>query len=126
MIRNDGTEVSLAKLKQLYGKPTVAKRKTTVAPPKPKAVVGTAVASDFVKSKPLKKLSDKEMLKNLEEYRKHAKRQFEVFGEGGYGDTDDMIDNLKQGLKATDPKRNLYTNLEYVYWRQGFNKKPKL
>ena len=126
MIRNDGTEVSLAKLQQLYGKPTVAKRKPTVAPPKPKAVVGAAVASDFVKSKPLKKLSDKEMLKNLEEYRKHAKRQFEVFGEGGYGDTDDMIDNLKQGLKATDPKRNLYTNLEYVYWRQGFNKKPKL
>ena len=121
LVRDDDSERSLKDLQRIYGKPTSIKPK-----PKPKAVVGTAKATDFVKSKPLKKLSDKEMLKNLEEYRKHAKRQFEVFGEGGYGDTDDMIDNLKQGLKATDPKRNLYTNLEYVYWRQGFNKKPKL
>ena len=121
LVRDDDSEKSLKDLQRIYGKPTNIKPK-----PKPKAVVGTAKASDFVKSKPLKKLSDKKMLKNLQEYRKHAKRQFEVFGEGGYGDTDDMIDNLKLGLKPTDPKRNLYTNLEYVYWRQGFNKKPKL
>jgi len=121
LVRDDDSERSLKDLQRIYGKPTNIKPK-----PKPKAVVKTAKASDFVKSKPLKKLSDKEMLKNLQEYRKHAKRQFEVFGEGGYGDTDDMIDNIKQGLKPTDPKRNLYTNLEYVYWRQGFNKKPKL
>jgi len=119
LVRDDDSERSLKDLQRIYGKPTNIK-------PKPKVVVGTAKASDFVKSKPLKKLSDKEMLKNLQEYRKHAKRQFEVFGEGGYGDTDDMIDNLKQGLKPTDKKRNLYANLEYMYWRQGFNKKPKL
>jgi len=121
LVRDDDSERSLKDLQRIYGKPTNIKPK-----PKPKVVVGTAKASDFVKSKPLKKLSDKEMLKNLQEYRKHAKRQFEVFGEGGYGDTDDMIDNLKQGLKPTDKKRNLYANLEYMYWRQGFNKKPKL
>ena len=36
MIRNDGTAISLARLRQLYGKPTVAKRKPTVAAPTPK------------------------------------------------------------------------------------------
>ena len=49
MIRNDGSEVSLARLKQLYGKPVAIKAK-----PKPKAVVGTTTAvKSMANTKPI-------------------------------------------------------------------------
>ena len=134
MIRNDGTEVSLAKLKQLYGKPTVAKRKPTVTPPKPKAVVGTAVASDFVKSKPIEKLSNKDMIANLEAYKKHLIDKFKAQGEKitsyDLGTYDRQLERLRQGLTPFDMRDSERvftsgTNLDYLYWRQKtYNKKP--
>ena len=122
MIRNDGTEVSLARLKQLYGKPTVAKRK-----PKPKAVVGTAVASDFVKSKPLKKLTEKELLADLKEFREYD-RKIQIsrgIKNPSTGPIDAKIERLEQGLsieRAIDKNSPMYN--DYLYWKQGFNKKP--
>ena len=134
MIRNDGTEVSLARLKQLYGKPTVAKRKPTVAPPKPKAVVGTAVASDFIKSKPIEKLSNKDMIANLEAYKKHLIDKFKAQGEKitsyDLGTYDRQLERLRQGLTPFDMRDServftTGTKLDYLYWRQKtYNKKP--
>ena len=127
MIRNDGTEVSLAKLKQLYGKPTVAKRKPTVASPKPKAVVGTAVASDFIKSKPLKKLTEKELLADLKEFRDYD-RKIQIsrgIKNPSTGPIDAKIQRLEQGLsieRAIDKNSPMYN--DYLFWKQGFNKKP--
>lgn len=129
MIRNDGTEVSLARLKQLYGKPTVAKRK-----PKPKAVVGTAVASDFIKSKPIKNLSNKDMISNLEAYKKHLIDKFKAQGEKitsyDLGTYDRQLERLRQGLTPFDMRDServftTGTKLDYLYWRQKtYNKKP--
>ena len=127
MIRNDGTEVSLAKLKQLYGKPTVVKRKPTVAPPKPKAVVGTAVASDFIKSKPLKKLTEKELLADLKKFREHEIKIQTLRGiKNPYtGPIDFKIQSLEQGLsieKVITKDSPMYN--DYLFWKQGFNKRP--
>ena len=136
MIRNDGTAVSLARLKQLYGKPTVAKRKPTVAAPtpKPKAVVGTAVASDFIKSKPIEKLSNKDMIANLEAYKKHLIDKFKAQGKKitsyDLGTYDRQLERLKQGLTPFDMRDServftTGTKLDYLYWRQKtYNKKP--
>tara|TARA_B100001287_G_scaffold250351_1_gene230820 strand:- start:1856 stop:4123 length:2268 start_codon:yes stop_codon:yes gene_type:complete len=136
MIRNDGTEVSLARLKQLYGKPTVAKRKPTVAAPapKPKAVVGTAVASDFIKSKPIEKLSNKDMIKDIKAYKKHLRDQAKAQGKKispfDLGPYDTQIERLEQGLTAFDMTEadRAFTSgarLDYLYWRQKtYNKKP--
>jgi len=136
MIRNDGTEVSLAKLKQLYGKPTVAKRKpTVVAPtPKPKAVLGTAVASDFIKSKPIEKLSNQDQIKNIKAYKKHLRDQAKAQGKKispfDLGPYDDQIERLEQGLTPFDMRdsERQFTrgaDLKYLYWRQKtYNKKP--
>jgi len=128
MIRNDGTEVSLARLKQLYGKPTVAKRKPTVAAPtrKPKAVVGTAVVSDFLKSKPLKKLTEKELIADLKKFREHEIKLQKLRGEEPYtGPIDAKIRKLEQGLsieRAIDKNSPMYN--DYLFWKQGFNKRP--
>ncbi len=136
MIRNDGTAVSLARLKQLYGKPTVAKRKPTVAAPtpKPKAVVGTAVASDFIKSKPIEKLSNQDQIKNIKAYKKHlrdqAKKQGKKISPFDLGPYDDQIERLEQGLTPFDMRdsERQFTrgaDLKYLYWRQKtYNKKP--
>ena len=134
MIRNDGTAISLARLRQLYGKPTVAKRKPTVAPPKPKAVVGTAVASDFIKSKPIEKLSNKDMIANLEAYKKHLIDKFKAQGEKitsyDLGTYDRQLERLRQGLTPFDMRDServftTGTKLDYLYWRQKtYNKKP--
>ena len=136
MIRNDGTAVSLARLKQLYGKPTVAKRKPTVAAPtpKPKALVGTAVASDFIKSKPIEKLSNKDMIANLEAYKKHLIDKFKAQGKKitsyDLGTYDRQLERLKQGLTPFDMRDServftTGTKLDYLYWRQKtYNKKP--
>jgi len=136
MIRNDGSEVSLARLKQLYGKPIVAKRKPIVAAPKPKpkAVVGTAVASDFIKSKPIEKLSNKEQIKNIKAYKKHlrdtAKAQGKKISPFDLGPYDTQIERLEQGLTAFDMTAadRAFTSgarLDYLYWRQKtYNKKP--
>ena len=136
MIRNDGTAVSLAKLKQLYGKPTVVKRKPTVAAPtpKPKAVVGTAVASDFIKSKPIEKLSNKDMIADVKAYKKHliskAKAQGEKITSYDLGPYDRQLERLEQGLTPFDMRdtERVFTSgtkLDYLYWRQKtFNKKP--
>ncbi len=126
MIRNDGTAISLARLRQLYGKPTVAKRKPTVAPPKPKAVVGTAVASDFIKSKPLKKLTEKELLADLKKFREHEIKLQKLRGDEPYlGPIDAKIKKLEQGLsieRAIDKNSPMYN--DYLFWKQGFNKRP--
>ena len=134
MIRNDGTAISLARLRQLYGKPTVAKRKPTVAPPKPKAVVGTAVASDFIKSKPIEKLSNKDMIANLEAYKKHLIDKFKAEGQKitsyDLGTYDRQLERLRQGLTPFDMRDServftTGTKLDYLYWRQKtYNKKP--
>ena len=127
MIRNDGTAISLARLKQLYGKPTVAKRKPTVVAPKPKAVVGTAVASDFIKSKPLKKLTEKELLADLKEFREYD-RKIQIsrgIKNPSTGPIDAKIERLEQGLsieRAIDKNSPMYN--DYLFWKQGFNKKP--
>ena len=64
LVRDDDSERSLKDLQRIYGKPTNIKPK-----PKPKTVVGTAKASDFIKSKPIEKLSNKDMIANLEAYK---------------------------------------------------------
>ena len=136
MIRNDGSERSLKDLERLYGKPTVAKRKPTVAAPtsKPKAVVGTAVASDFIKSKPIEKLSNKDMIADVKAYKKHlidkAKAQGEKITSYDLGPYDRQLERLEQGLTPFDMRESerMFTSsarLDYLYWRQKtYNKKP--
>ena len=129
MIRTDGSERSLKDLQRIYGKPTNIKPK-----PKPKAVVGTAKASDFVKSKPIKKLSNKDMIKDLEAYKKHlidkAKKEGEKITSYDLGPYDRQIERLKQGLTPFDMRESerMFTSsarLDYLYWRQKtYNKKP--
>ena len=126
MIRNDGSEVSLARLKQLYGKPSAIKPKAKPTP-KPKAVVGTAKASDFVKSKPLKKLTEKELLADLKKYREHEIKIQTARGvKNPYtGPIDFKIQSLEQGLsieKVVDKGSPMYN--DYLFWKQGFNKRP--
>ena len=128
MIRNDGSEVSLARLEQLYGKPSAIKAKPKPRPkPKPKAVVGTAVASDFIKSKPLKKLTEKELLADLKEFREYD-RKIQIsrgIKNPSTGPIDAKIERLEQGLsieRAIDKNSPMYN--DYLFWKQGFNKKP--
>ena len=121
MIRNDGTEVSLARLEQIYGKPSAIKPKA-----KPKAVVGTAKASDFVKSKPLKKLTEKELLTDLKKFKEHEIKLQKLRGQEPYtGPIDAKIRKLEQGLsieRAVDKNSPMYN--DYLFWKQGFNKRP--
>mgnify|MGYP003151738326 FL=1 len=129
LVRDDDSERSLKDLQRIYGKPTNIKPK-----PKPKAVVGTAKASDFVKSKPIKKLSNKDMIKNLEAYKKHlidkAKKEGEKITSYDLGTYDRQLERLKQGLTPFDMRESerVFTSsarLDYLYWRQKtYNKKP--
>ena len=127
MIRTDGSERSLRDLERLYGKPSAIKPK-----PKPKAVVGTAKASDFVKSKPLKKLTEKELIADLKKFREHEIKLATLRGEDATqimqytaAPIDVKIRKLEQGLsieKAIDKSSPMYN--DYLFWKQGFNKRP--
>jgi len=121
-VRDDDSERSLKDLQRIYGKPTNIKPK-----PKPKAVVGTAKASDFVKSKPLKKLTEKELLADLKKYREHEIKIQTARGiKNPYtGPIDFKIKSLEQGLsieKVVDRGSPMYN--DYLFWKQGFNKRP--
>ena len=130
LVRDDDSERSLKDLQRIYGKPTNIKPK-----PKPKAIVGTAKASDFIKSKPIEKLSNKDMIKDLEAYKKHlidkAKKEGEKITSYDLGPYDRQIERLKQGLTPFDMRESerMFTSsarLDYLYWRQKtYNKKPK-
>jgi SPP1 gp7 family putative phage head morphogenesis protein len=119
LVRDDDSERSLKDLKRIYGKPTNIKPK-----PKPKPVVKAPVEPDFVKSKPLKKLSIQETIKDLEEFKKHRLKMEKLRGikDPFVGDIDFRLKRLRQGLDLNTD--DLPTGLEYLYWRQGFNKKP--
>jgi len=120
-VRDDDSERSLKDLQRIYGKPTNIKPK-----PKPKAVVGTAKASDFVKSKPLKKLTEKELTADLKKFREHEIKLQKLRGEEPYtGPIDAKIRKLEQGLsieRAIDKNSPMYN--DYLFWKQGFNKRP--
>jgi len=118
-VRDDDSERSLKDLQRIYGKPTNIKPK-----PKPKPVVKAPVEPDFVKSKPLKKLSIQETIKDLEEFKKHRLKMEKLRGikDPFVGDIDFRLKRLRQGLDLNTD--DLPTGLEYLYWRQGFNKKP--
>ena len=119
LVRDDDSERSLKDLQRIYGKPTNIKPK-----PKPKPVVKAPVEPDFVKSKPLKKLSIQETIKDLEEFKKHRLKMEKLRGikDPFVGDIDFRLKRLRQGLDLNTD--DLPTGLEYLYWRQGFNKKP--
>ena len=121
LVRDDDSERSLKDLQRIYGKPTNIKPK-----PKPKAVVGTAKASDFVKSKPLKKLTEKELLTDLKKFREHEIKLQKLRGQQFYtGPIDAKIRKLEQGLsieRAVDKNSPMYN--DYLFWKQGFNKRP--
>ena len=129
LVRDDDSERSLKDLQRIYGKPTNIKPK-----PKPKAVVGTAKATDFVKSKPIEKLSNKDQIKNIKAYKKHLRDQAKAQGKKispfDLGPYDDQIERLEQGLTPFDMRdsERQFTrgaNLDYLYWRQKtFNNKP--
>ena len=131
LVRDDDSERSLKDLQRIYGKPTNIKPKPK---PKPKAVVGTAVVSDFVKSKPIEKLSNKDMIANLEAYKKHLIDKFKAQGEKitsyDLGTYDRQLERLRQGLTPFDMRDSermftTGTKLDYLYWRQKtYNKKP--
>jgi len=121
LVRDDDSERSLKDLQRIYGKPTNIKSK-----PKPKAVVGTAKVSDFVKSKPLKKLTEKELTADLKKFREHEIKLQKLRGEEPYtGPIDAKIRKLEQGLsieRAIDKNSPMYN--DYLFWKQGFNKRP--
>jgi len=127
LVRDDDSERSLKDLQRIYGKPTNIKPK-----PKPKAVVGTAKASDFVKSKPLKKLTEKELIADLKKFREHEIKLGTLRGEDPSqimqytaGPINAKIKRLEQGLsieKAIDKSSPMYN--DYLFWKQGFNKRP--
>ena len=131
LVRDDDSERSLKDLQRIYGKPTNIKPKPK---PKPKPVVGTAKASDFVKSKPIEKLSNKDMIANIKAYKKHLRDQAKVQGKKispfDLGPYDTQIERLEQGLTAFDMTEadRAFTSgarLDYLYWRQKtYNKKP--
>ena len=122
-VRDDDSERSLKDLQRIYGKPTNIKPKPKV---KPKAVVGTAKASDFVKSKPLKKLTEKELTADLKKFREHEIKLQKLRGQEPYtGPIDAKIRKLEQGLsieRAIDKNSPMYN--DYLFWKQGFNKRP--
>ncbi len=127
LVRDDDSERSLKDLQRIYGKPTNIKPK-----PKPKVVVGTAKASDFVKSKPLKKLTEKELIADLKKFREHEIKLGTLRGEDPSqimqytaGPINAKIRRLEQGLsieKAIDKSSPMYN--DYLFWKQGFNKRP--
>lgn len=127
LVRDDDSERSLKDLQKIYGKPTNIKPK-----PKPKAAVGTAKASDFVKSKPLKKLTEKELIADLKKFREHEIKLGTLRGEDPSqimqytaGPINAKIRRLEQGLsieKAIDKSSPMYN--DYLFWKQGFNKRP--
>ena len=124
LVRDDDSERSLKDLQRIYGKPTNIKPKPK---PKPKAVVGTAVVSDFVKSKPLKKLTEKELLADLKKFREHEIKIQTLRGiKNPYtGPIDFKIQSLEQGLsieKVITKDSPMYN--DYLFWKQGFNKRP--
>jgi SPP1 gp7 family putative phage head morphogenesis protein len=129
LVRDDDSERSLKDLQRIYGKPTNIKPK-----PKPKAVVGTAKASDFIKSKPIEKLSNKDLIKDIKAYKKHLRDQAKAQGKKispfDLGPYDTQIERLEQGLTAFDMTEadRAFTSgarLDYLYWRQKtYNKKP--
>ena len=129
LVRDDDSERSLKDLQRIYGKPTNIKPK-----PKPKAVVGTAKASDFIKSKPIEKLSNQDQIKNIKAYKKHLRDQAKAQGKKispfDLGPYDDQIERLEQGLTPFDMRdsERQFTrgaSLDYLYWRQKtFNNKP--
>ena len=122
LVRDDDSERSLKDLQRIYGKPTNIKPK-----PKPKAVVGTAKVSDFVKSKPLKKLTEKELLTDLKKFREHE-RKIQIsrgIKNPSTGPIDAKIERLEKGLsieRAIDKNSPMYN--DYLFWKQGFNKRP--
>ena len=123
-VRDDDSERSLKDLQRIYGKPTNIKPKPKL---KPKAVVGTAKASDFIKSKPLKKLTEKELLADLKKFREHEIKIQTLRGiKNPYtGPIDFKIQSLEQGLsieKAITKDSPMYN--DYLFWKQGFNKRP--
>ena len=122
LVRDDDSERSLKDLQRIYGKPTNIKPK-----PKPKAVVGAAKASDFVKSKPLKKLTEKELLEDLKKFREHEIKLQKKRGiqDPSTGPINAKIFRLGNGLsieKAVDKSSPMYN--DYLFWKQGFNKRP--
>ena len=108
MIRNDGTEVSLAKLKQLYGKPTVAKRKPTVTPPKPKPApqvraTTTGTSSPAIGTDTLEKyLADNNIAKSTQQFVDESIDSLESVG----GLTGKHTKKLRQFLKKSKTINN--------------------
>ena len=133
-MREDGSEVTLKKLESRYGKPEdikskVTKKKTTALKEKTKAVKSqkkVPVVPDFVPSKPLKKLNIEETIKSYEGYKKHQIKMSEIQYGKDYdhwtGDSDARLERLRQGLDLNT--KDWPTSLDYLYWRQGFTKKP--
>ena len=125
VIRSDGTELTLEQLKKKYGKPIDIKAVKKVTP-KAKPKVKAPVVAAFVSSKPLKKLSVEETIKSYEEYKKHQIKMSEIRYGKDYdhwtGNTDARLERLRQGLDLNS--KDWPTNLDYLYWRQGFTKKP--
>jgi len=134
-VREDGSEVSLFQLKKRYGKPESITVKKKTAPKvltkkeQPKVVktkVQAPVASDFVSSKPLKKLNVEETIKSYEDYKKYRIKMSEIQYGKDYdhwtGDIDARLERLRQGLDLNT--KDWPTSLDYLYWRQGFTKKP--
>ena len=125
VIRSDGTELTLEQLKKKYGKPIDIKA-VKKATPKAKPKVKAPVVAAFVSSKPLKKLSVEETIKSYEDYRKHQIKMSEIQYGKDYdhwtGNTDARLERLRQGLDLNS--KDWPTDLDYLYWRQGFTKKP--
>jgi len=121
-VRDDDSERSLKDLQRIYGKPTNIKPK-----PKLKPVVKAPVEPEFVKSKPLKKLTEKELLADLKKYREHEIKIQTARGvKNPYtGPIDFKIQSLEKGLsieKVVDKNSPMYN--DYLFWKQGFNKRP--
>jgi len=120
-VRDDDSERSLKDLQRIYGKPTNIKPK-----PKPKPVVKAPVEPEFIKSKPLKKLTEKELTADLKKFREHEIKLQKLRGEEPYtGPIDAKIRKLEQGLsieRAIDKNSPMYN--DYLFWKQGFNKRP--
>jgi len=121
-VRDDDSERSLKDLQRIYGKPTNIKPK-----PKLKPVVKAPVEPNFVKSKPLKKLNEKELLADLKKYREHEIKIQTARGvKNPYtGPIDFKIQSLEKGLsieKVVDKNSPMYN--DYLFWKQGFNKRP--
>ena len=125
VIRSDGTELTLEQLKKKYGKPIDIKA-VKKATPKAKPKVKAPVVAAFVSSKPLKKLSVEETIKSYEDYKKHQIKMSEIRYGKDYdhwtGNTDARLERLRQGLDLNS--KDWPTDLDYLYWRQGFTKKP--